>query len=407
MISIKPKLNKYRVRKDGTYPLVIQLIYHREKRLIYSPYHLFEKDFDEKKGKVIISRLKRSLALEINDYVSIIIPKIRQVVDLFVKQGNNFTTGDIVHFYKSTQDNNVLITYFHYQVQLLKEEGRIGTANAYQSTLNCLARFIGSEKLFSFKDITEQWVNNYLYFLRSSGLKPNSVNLYFRILHAVYNMACKDNIDGTSRCSPFRAITKNNIKTQKKAIDKSIIQEIARAEFGDNSQKGFARDLFLFSFYCRGMPFVDMAHLKYNNIIDGYICYSRQKTGQPLKIKITGLLQELIDKYKTGGGYILPILVNSKLSLLQQYSQYKNRLRQYNKTLKAISNSLNLPLTLSSYVPRHSWATLARENEIPVSIISEGMGHSSEKVTYVYLAALNPSHIDDANEKVMNDCFSN
>lgn len=407
MISIKAQLNKYRVRRDATYPLVFQLIYRRGKRLIYSPYHLFEKDFNEKKGKVIISRLKRNSAEEINDYINKTIQQIRQVVDLLVKQGNDFTTGDIVLFYKSTQDNNLLITYFHYQVQLLKEEGRIGTANAYQSTLNCLDRFIGSEKLFSFKDITEQWVNNYLCFLRSSGLKPNSVNLYFRILHAVYNKACKENIDGTSMLSPFRAITINNIKTQKKAVDKSIIQKMAGAEFGDNFQKGLARDLFLFSFYCRGMPFVDMAHIKYNNIIDGYICYSRQKTGQPLKVKITGMLQDLIDKYKTGGDYILPILESRELSLLQQYSQYKNRLRQHNKTLKAISNSLNLPLNLSSYVPRHSWATLARENEIPVSVISEGMGHSSEKVTYVYLAALNPSHIDDANEKVMNDCFPN
>jgi integrase len=404
MVSIKVQLNKYRVKKDGTYPLVFQLIHNREKRLIYSSYHLFEKDFDENKMKVVTRRKKR-LCDEVNDYIDKTVLQIKEIVDLLEKQGKEFSTKDIVSRYKLNQNNNFLITYFQHQIQLLKAEGRTGTAYSYQSTLNCLVRFTGERELFSFKEINERWVNNFVCYLRSSGLKPNSVNFYLRILRAVYNKACNEDVEGTTTLSPFRVIAMNNVRTHKKAVDKSIMQQIAQVQFGNDPRKEFACDLFLFSFYCRGMPFVDMAYLKYSNIINGYVCYSRHKTGQPLKIKITEPLQILINKYQSDGEYVLPILGNGNFSSSQLYLQYKSRLRQYNRELKAISESLNLPVTLSSYVSRHSWATLARENGIPVSVISEGMGHSSEKITYAYLAALDPCYIDDANEIILTDCF--
>ncbi len=405
MVSIKVQLNKYSARKDGTYPLVFQVIYRREKRLIYSPYHLFEKEFDENRRKVLNGRSRRIPAGEINSYIDKATRQLRHIVGLLQKERMYFTTRDIVFMYKSNKRNSLLTTYFKSRIQLLKEEGRTGTAGAYQSTLNCLVRFIGEDELFSFKDITEKWVNSFMCFLRRSGLKTNTVNFYLRILRAVYNKACKEGIESPPAFSPFQDICMSNVKTRKIAVDKSIIQKIARMELGTDLRKELARDLFLFSFYCRGMPFVDMAYLTYDNIVNGYICYSRHKTGQPLKVKITGLLQQLIDKYKNEGEYVLPILKNRKLPSSQLYRQYKNRLRQYNKTLKSISNSLNLHIPLSSYVSRHSWATLARENGIPVSVISEGMGHSSEKTTYAYLSALNPSHVDKANEKVINNCF--
>jgi len=406
MVSIRVQLNRYRKRKDGTYPLVFQLIYRREKRLIYSPYHLFEKEFDETRRRVVRLRHTRGFSEEVNGYIEKTIRQLRQIVYMQENQGREYTTKDIVFRYKSNQDCSLVTTYFQYQIRILKEEGHAGTASAYQSTLNCVVRYTGEQEMVPFSNINDKWVYSFVCYLRRSGLKPNSVKFYLRILRAVYNKAVREEIEGTAELSPFRGVVLNNAKTQKKAVDESVIRKVAQINTKNDMRKELARDLFLFSFYSRGMPFVDVAFLKYENIINGYICYSRHKTGQPLKVKITRPLEELIAKYRNGGKYVLPILGDGELTPPEQYRQYKIRLRQYNKTLQTMSQTLGLPVRLSSYVPRHTWATLARESGIPVSVISEGMGHSSERITYAYLAALNPYYIDKANEKVMNKCFT-
>jgi len=404
-ISIKVLLNKHNAKKDGSFPLVFQLIYRREKRLIYSPYHLLRENFDEEKKKVLKKQNRKIPAKEINTYIHKTIHELEKIISSLQKEKKQFTTSDIVFLYKSHKRNNLLQSYFKHQIELLDKEGRTGTSGAYLSTLNILIRFIGDNKIVTFSEIDEKWINDFIYFLRCSGLKPNSSNFYLRILRAVYNKAYKEGIEGTSIISPFRDITMNNIKTRKIAVDKSTIKKIAKIKLKKNSKEELARDLFMFSFYCRGMPFVDMAYLKYENIINSYICYSRHKTKQPLKIKITSPLQFLINKYKSEGEHVLPILNRQDLSDAQKYRLYKNRLREYNRDLKLLSNTLRIQIPLSSYVSRHSWATLARENGIPVSVISAGMGHSSEKITYAYLDSLKPLQIDEANEKVINNCF--
>ncbi len=402
MTSIKVHLNKSRAKKDGTYPLVFQLIHHRKKRVIYSPYHLFEACFDERKGKVVNRQHKRTpLVHEINDYIDHMLEELRETIDLFEEQERDFSVADVVALYKSNQDNSFLLTYMGKLIRVLKEEGRIGTANAYQSTLNRLSRFLVNDLVFCFEDISVKWINGFISSLHKSGLKTNTVNFYLRILRAVYNRASKEGVEGARVVSPFRNITLSSVKTVKRAIDVESIQQIAKASLEDKSRLELSRDLFLFSFYSRGMSFVDMAYLKYKNISNNTIYYFRSKTGQPLQIKIVAPLKRLMDKYHNDGEYVLPILGPGSKSL---YNQYRNGLRRYNNHLKHLSTSLKLSVPLTSYVSRHSWATIAKRNGVPVSVISEGLGHSSEKITYTYLAALDPSVLDAANSLVTNLC---
>jgi site-specific recombinase XerD len=263
-------------------------------------------------------------------------------------------------------------------------------------------RFIGKNEYLSFEEIDVRWLNRFISYLQKSGLKANTVNFYTRILRAVYNRAWKESVPGANPLSPFRNITINNVKTVKRAIDNNSIQLIAHAQIENNAKLELSRDLFLFSYYSRGMSFVDMAFLKSSNISDDAIYYSRSKTGQPLRIKIVEPLQQLINKYSNNGEYILPILRSGSKSL---YTRYRSGLKRHNHCLKLLSESLNLPVPLTSYVARHSWATIARKNGIPVSVISEGLGQSSEKITYTYLAALDPSVLDAANEHISHLCM--
>lgn len=397
MASIKVYLNKSRAIKDGTYPLVIQLIHKRKKRLIYSPYHLCVDCFDEKNMRVINNGRRISHASEINDYLASTIHSLQLTLSFFEEQETDFSVSDVVDLYKLNKDNSFVLVYMHNLISVLMEEKKAGTCNAYRSTYNCLIRFLGKNKLLCFSDITVKWLNAFVCWLHKSSLKANTVNFYLRILRAVYNRALNEGVAGTNPLSPFRKIILSSVKTAKRAVDGDTINRIVHANIGNDSRLELSRDLFLFSFYSRGMPFVDMAFLKYNNISNNTICYIRTKTKQPVQLKIVNPLKKLIDKYRNNGEYVLPIL-NSESGPL--YTQYRTGLKRFNNQLKYLSCRLSLDIQLTSYVARHSWATLARKTGVPVSVISQGLGHSTEKITYTYLAALDSSVVDSANEKV-------
>jgi len=287
----------------------------------------------------------------------------------------------------------------HRLITTLEEEGRTGTACAYRSTRNCLLRYLGRDKHISFEDISVRWLNDFVSYLHQCHLRPNTISFYLRILRAVYNRAWKDEVPGAHFISPFRKIHIGTVRTAKRAVSKECIIQIAKERGTNDKQVDLARDLFMFSFYSRGMPFVDMAFLKHSNITGDTIRYSRHKTGQPLNVKMEAPLKYLVEKYRNESDYVFPILRSGSKTL---YKQYQSALKRYNRQLATLSAELNLPAPLTSYVARHSWATIARNSGIPVSVISESLGHSSEKITYTYLAALDPEVINAANHRVTN-----
>jgi site-specific recombinase XerD len=400
MASIKVHLNTYRATKNGTYPLVFQIIHKRRKRVLYSSYHLCSDSFDEKKKQVVNRRgLRVPHADEINNYIVSTVRNLESTLSLLEEQERDFSVSDIVELYNSSKDNSFVLVYMRNLISGLKQEGKMGTANAYQSTLNRLIRFLGEDKYFCFSEITVKWLNKFISWLHKANLKANTVNFYLRILRAVYNRALNEGISGVNPLSAFRKISFGSVKTMKRAIGSDSINRIVNAKVDYDRRLELSRDLFLFSFYSRGMSFVDMAFLKYSNISDGTIYYLRSKTKQPIQVKVVEPLQELIEKYHNEGEYVLPILNSGSKSL---YNQYRSGLRRYNNNLKSLSCALHIKTPLTSYVARHSWATLARNSGIPVSVISEGLGHSTEKITYTYLTALDPSVIDSANEMISN-----
>ena len=160
--------------------------------------------------------------------------------------------------------------------------------------------------------------------------------------------------------------------------------------------------MFLFSFYTRGMSFIDMAYLKKSDLKNGILSYRRHKTGQQLHIRWESCMEETVAKYAAGcsGDYLLPIL---KLPSKKLRSQYKSTLFRINKYLKEIARLCGIAASLTMYVSRHSWASIAKSKNIPISVISEGMGHDSEETTRIYLASLDGSVIDKANLLILKD----
>jgi len=232
--------------------------------------------------------------------------------------------------------------------------------------------------------------------LKSYGVAMNTVSFYNRILRAVYNRAVEKEM--TVQRYPFKHVYTGIDKTVKRAVPLKIIKRIKDLDLSFKSSLDFARDMFLFSFYTRGMSFIDMAYLKKKDLQNGILSYRRRKTGQQLFIKWEKSMQEIIDKYPANeNGYLLPIIKTDRNERLQ----YRNALRLVNNKLKEISVSIGLQAKLTMYVSRHSWASIAKSQNIPLSVISAGMGHDSENTTQIYLASLDNSTIDKANDLIL------
>lgn len=398
MTSVKVRLYTYRANKEGTFPLVFQIIHSRKKRVIYTPFHLNKENFNNRKNCVVTRRRGTHIPVDkINEYIRKLTDELDRVIDFLDSQNMTYSVDDIVELYKSNQNNKGVLVYIKKLMVQLHEENRMGTLNAYKSTLNRLIRFPLLKENFCFCDLNVRWINNFIAYLKKEGLKENTISFYCRVLRAVYNRAYNEGIVGANGDSPFNRVSFSSVKTVKRAIKGEYIKKIANAKLSFDYRLERARDFFLFSFYCRGMSFIDMAYLRYENIMGDVIYYKRKKTGQPLRVKIVSELQKIIDKYKNDGPYLLPVIVDKNKS---SYMQYRNELRKFNNYLKKLSVHLNLGYNLTSYVARHSWATLARDSGAPVSVISESLGHNSEKVTYTYLAALDPALVDSVNEKI-------
>ena len=232
--------------------------------------------------------------------------------------------------------------------------------------------------------------------LKSRNVVMNTVSFYNRILRAVYNRAVEKGM--TSQRYPFRHVYTGIDKTVKRAVSIKVIRRIKELDLSSNPSLDFARNMFLFSFYTRGMSFIDMAYLKKTDLQNGILTYRRRKTGQMLFIRWEKSMQEIIDKYPvTGNVYLLPIIKKETNERLV----YRNALRLVNNKLKDISKLIGLQSRLTMYVARHSWASIAKSQNIPLSVISEGMGHDSETTTRIYLASLDNSMIDNANKLIL------
>ena len=291
------------------------------------------------------------------------------------------------------------VSYIDEEIRKLSNAGRNGTAQNYKAAMNSFTKFTRNEN-FPLSSFTEEIVQKYESWLRNRYLSRNTISFYMRQLRSIYNKAVKANL--TEQTFPFDNVYTGIDKTKKRAVDISVITKLIALDLSYSSSLSFARDLFLLSFYMRGMAFVDMAYLKHDNIKNGVIRYIRHKTDIMLEIKIEQCISDIINRYasKSKLGYLLPIITRTDAE--KAYTQYKNKRSYYNKLLKKISQLIGPDILLTSYVSRHSWATIARNMNISLAVISAGRGHSAETMTRIYLTSLEASTIDQANSAILN-----
>ena len=400
MASVKVKFRPSTVNgREGT--LYYQVIHNRVVRQINTEYKLFVSEWDCHSETVVLHHL--SIEQERNNYLLSIGSRIKWDKERLNKiirtlsQSGTFITDDVVVRFHNNRQEQSFNAYISRQIVRLKRLGKIRTSETYTAALRSFSGFMNDKEVL-FDQINADLIAEYEAYLKGRGNSPNTISFYMRILKAVYNRAVGDGLTGQRH--PFKSVYTGVEKTLKRAVSLNDLKRIKGLDLSLKPNLDFARDMFLFCFYTRGMSFIDMAYLRKKDLQNGILSYRRRKTGQQLFIKWERCMQEIVDKYPGNTTeYLLPIITQRDVDYRKQYT---NELHRVNHLLKKIGKQLDLPMPLTMYVGRHSWASVAKSRNVPISVISEGMGHDSENTTQIYLASLDTSVVDRANKKILD-----
>lgn len=398
MASVKVKFRPSTITdKEGS--IYYQIIHDREVKHIQTEYHIYTHEWSVKRATIIWGgdADRAALITPLRERVRWDVERINRIIYLLDKKGLNYTVKDIITGFKSYEQECSLFNFMEKIIIRLKHSGKIRTSETYTSTLNSFKSFRKGEDIM-LDALSSDIMEDYQLYLQGRGAIPNTTSFYMRILRAVYQRAVDNEL--IEQRNPFRRVYTGVDKTVKRALPLSMIKSIRSLDLCLSPPLDFARDMFMMSFYLRGMSFIDMAFLRKSDLKNGHISYRRRKTNQLLTIAWTKEMQLLVDKYpENPTDYLLPIITNKGGN---ERSRYRSVGYNINRSLKKIAEKVGLYIPLTLYCARHSWASAAKAKGIPLSVISEGMGHDSETTTQIYLTSLDTSAVDQANSIILD-----
>ncbi|MCG6191090.1 site-specific integrase [Maribellus maritimus] len=402
MISFKTVLKKKKL-STGKYPIYLRITKERKSVFFRTPYTCLEKEWNKKQGKFNKNApdyLKRNrILLKFIDRATDV------VTDLEQKKG--FYTLTDIESVMRIQSNPVYKNIFAFWEEIIADmiqAGKIGNARVNLDTLKSIKNFSQNRSL-TFEQITPVFLEKYEVSLRANGGTDGGISVRMRTLRALFNSAIKREII-KQEIYPFTKYKVSKLKGKgiKKALALEDVQKIIKKDLSTYPKLVNARNYFVFSFYTRGMNFADMIKLRWKDVIDDQIYYTRSKTKTNFRIKTLPPVEEILDYYrnrKNGTDYVFPILLKNELTPSQIENRKKKTLKQFNKDLKEIAALCEINKSVSSYVARHSYANCLKQKGIATDIISESMGHQNIAITQAYLKELDNSLVDEAMEVLL------
>ncbi len=403
--SIKVILYTSKTLSNGEHPVMLRIIKDRKSKYISTGISCSKGLWDSK-----LNILKKNHPHY--KQAKLLIGKKKLEAEKFVydleNENKNLSAYEIRGKLKKTKVNNSsLFQYFDIVINRLIGTGQIKNAEVYKDTKRNISHFTNTRDLH-FSDIDLSFLNKFEEFLRSNGKGPNTIYVYLRTLRALLNKAIKEDV-----CSenyyPFKKFSLAkyaNIKTEKRAISKEDIEKIKKVKLEKNKNLVLAHKLFLFSFYCRGMNFVDIAYLRWKDIRVGRLTYTRQKTKELFNLELLEPAKQILRYFKeltyvNRESYVFPIFNENHISPQTRHNRKVKVLRKINKDLKKIGKIVKIKSELTTYVARHSYATILKKSGISTTVISQAMGHNSEKTTQIYLESFENSVLDEASKSVL------
>ena len=397
MASVKVKFRASSVA-DREGRLYYQIMHNRVTRQINSGHKLLPSEWAALRAGLLRPDCKprHAYLVALKSRIAEDIARLECIISRLEHTGESYTAGDVVARYLTPSDAGGFFSFARSLVGQLRQIGKIRTGERYTTVLNSFGRFRRNTEV-SWDEMDSDLMIEYETYLKSRGVCPNTSSYYMRGLRAIYNRAVEKKM--TVQRDPFKYVYTGIGKTVKRAVPLKVIRQIRDLDLALFSAMDFARDIFMFSFYTRGMSFIDMAYLKKKDLQNGILSYRRQKTGQQLFVKWEKPMQELIDKYDTfDTPYLLSVIRNNGVD---EWHQYQNAAHRINRNLKQIGKQIGLDIPLTTYVARHAWASIAQSKNIALSVISEALGHDSEQTTQIYLSSLDTSVVDKANNLIL------
>lgn len=399
MATLKLKFRPSSINgKDGT--LFFQIIHQRQVRQIYTGLHISNSEWNAEDVMTTdpskTSDERTTYLVSIKNSLIEYQKKLQTVISNLDRKGSPYTAQDVVAAYNATLKGTGLVSFTIKQIDELKKIGKKATVRRFESTIKSLLRYTDNNEV-TWAELTPNFVLGFEEFLMKRGLCRNTTSFYMRNLRAIVNRAVEQDLEVPR--NPFKHVYTGVDKTVKRAVSLDEICLIRDIDLNGHPSLDFARKVFMFAFYTRGMSFVDIAFLKKSDLRNGIITYSRRKTRQQLIVRIEPETRKIIESFgKSDTAFLLPILTDEANDLDQQY---ENAYFRINRNIKKVGTMLGLKTKLTLYVARHAWASIAHSNHVPLSTISKAMGHDSEKTTIIYLQSLDTSSVDKANSDII------
>lgn len=399
MASASVVLFTSKTLKNGEHPIMVRIIKDRKTKYISVGHSCSPELWDFKKEA---PKRKHPLFTELSILIEAKRAEANKILLLIENENISFTSQDVKSKLIKQTSKLSVFDFLDLIIAELKESGKIGNSRVYYDLRRVMKLYMGDKKL-EFTDIKKSFLQKFEQYLKSEGLNPNTMSVYFRTLRATINKAIYQEILGKGE-NPFSEYSISHLKneTEKRAITKEDVRKIETISTKPNTQQSLAQDFFMFSYYSSGTNFKDVALLKWNNlrfVQDGIIMdYVRSKTGKKMTIPLPPKAVDIVNKYKSqtfgNENYIFPFLdKNIHIKPMTIANRLKKTQRMVNSKLKELCMLAGLDdsINLTTYVARHSFATALKRSNVSTSIISEMMGHKSEAITQVYLDSFDDS----------------
>ncbi|GHV49061.1 tyrosine recombinase [Bacteroidia bacterium] len=412
MASYKFVLFSGSERIDGSYPISLRITKDRKYKLIRTGLDATPKEWSEEQERFVNNKKLVPEFKLLNARLSEIEARVNEVIRDFEFKKIDWTLNQFEDAFLNHAKKGKINDYFENLITTLKETNHIGNASCYEKTLHVLKLFDKKFENKIFQEIDIKYVKAFDVFLQKRGCAGNTRKYYFKALRAVLNKAIQDK-EASESTYPFGKggfnVAALEEETAKRYLPMDSMENI-KSTVMENPTLEFTRRLFLFSYYCYGISFIDMALLKKKNVIrhngGDYIVYKRNKTKEAKKvkaiqIKITPEIQSHLDWFEQNAvlieDYLVPIVSRSDYQGEQLYNHIRSRFVRNNKNLKNLAAALDITeLKLTSYVSRHTMAMTLQDNQVPREVISQILGHNDLSTTNTYLDSFSSSIIDEA-----------
>jgi len=329
-----------------------------------------------------------------------------KVMEVKVK-GEDVTASTIITENAVKSSKVTLEDFLTSHIQLLRDNGKVGNSYAYLNLRTTLHNFHGKKLNFLFNAVDVAFCNKFEAWMRKHQFEDTTMHYYFRTLRSTYNKAIEAKFANREK-SPFieYKLSRFSTKTKKRALSKESVKKILKMDCSDMGEKArLAHDVFSFSYYCGGISLIDVANLTPDNIIDGRLIYERQKTHGMINLVMLDEAKDIIEQYTTyqkRAGYLFPILDTRKhITPMQKFNRVRKLCWQLNKELHKITAKLEIKEDVTTYVARHSFATVLKKSGVNIGIISQALGHRDIKTTQIYLSEFDNEQVDSAMKNLL------